>query len=144
MVTQEDFQEYWSTAREKMSASSYSDLHIGIYMACARSDKLSLLHACKLSLASKLGITLNRWHNALTVLLEKTFGCMMISKLRAICLLEADYNWLMKLIFVKRMMDNAREKGIVPGEQFAKKGSRAQDGCMVKTCHSNTLHEFFM
>ena len=68
---------------------------------------------------------------------------MVISKLRAICLLEADYNWLMKLVFAKRMMDNAREKGIIPAEQFAKKGARAQEGCLVKTFHgdsSRVLH----
>jgi hypothetical protein len=61
-------------------------MHFGIYMANARSDKLSLLHSAKLSLAARLGITLDRWHNALTVLLEKTFGNIMINKLRAICL----------------------------------------------------------
>lgn len=134
LVTQEDFQEYWLHARE-ITSSSYSNMHFGIYMANARSDKLSFLHAAKLSLAAKLGITLDRWHNALTVLLEKTFGCILINKLRAICLLEADYNWLMKLIFAKRMMDNALSRGVVPAEQFAKKGSRPQDGCMIKLFH---------
>lgn len=126
LVSKDDFQEYWTTARE-MTSSSHIDLHFGIYMANSeRSDKLSLLHACKLSLAAKLGITLDRWHKALTVLLEKTFGCMLITKLsRAICLLEANYNWLMKLVYTKRMMDNAREKGVIPPEQIAKKGSRA-------------------
>jgi hypothetical protein len=91
-------------------------MHFGIYMANAKSDKLSFLHAAKLSLAARLGITLDRWHNALTVLLEKTFGSILIHKLRAICLVEADYNWLMKLIFSKRMMENAREKGLIPEE----------------------------
>lgn len=136
LVTKDDFQEYWNKAREATS-SSKSDIYFWHYMAAARSDKLSLLHAAKLTLAAKLGITLDRWHSALTVLLEKSFGCILINKLRAICLLEADYNWLMKLIFAKRMMDNARTKGIVPDEQFAKKGSRPQDDCAVKTCHTD-------
>jgi hypothetical protein len=90
LVEAQDFQEYWLHARE-ITSSSHSGMHFGIYMANARSDKLSLLHAAKLSLAAKLGITLDRWHNALTVLLEKSFGNIMIDKLRAICLLEADY-----------------------------------------------------
>jgi hypothetical protein len=80
MVTAEDFQQYWLHAREKTS-SSKSGMHFGIYMANAKSDKLSFLHAAKLSLAAKLGITLDRWHNALTVLLEKTFGSILINKL---------------------------------------------------------------
>jgi hypothetical protein len=105
LVEAQDFQEYWLHARE-ITSSSHSGMHFGIYMANARSDKLSLLHAAKLSLAAKLCIMLDRWHNALTVLLEKSFGNIMIDKLRDICLLEADYNWLMKLIFAKRMMNN--------------------------------------
>jgi hypothetical protein len=134
MVNAEDFQDYWLHARE-ITSSLHSGMHFGIYMANARSDKLSLLHSAKLSLAARLGITLDRWHNALTVLLEKTFGNIMINKLRAICLLEADYNWLMKLIFAKRMMENAQVNGVIPQEQFAKAGSKCQDGCMIKLFH---------
>jgi hypothetical protein len=104
-------------------------------MANARSDKLSLLHSAKLSIAARLGITLDRCHNVLTVLLEKTFGNIMINKLRAICLLKSDYNWLMKLIFAKRMMENARANGVIPREQFAKARSKCQDGCMIKLFH---------
>jgi hypothetical protein len=59
-------------------------------------------------------------------------GCIMVEKLRAICLLEADYNWLLKLIFAKRMMNNARTKGIIPAEQFAKAGTRSSDGTLCK------------
>jgi hypothetical protein len=81
------------------------------------------------------GITLDRWHNALTVLLEKTFGSILINKLRAICLVEADYNWLMKLIFAKQMMENAQAKGLIPTEQFAKAGTCCQDGCVIKSFH---------
>lgn len=143
LVSSKDFQQFWLKAREE-TASSYSNLHFGMYMANAQSDKLSAIHAVKLTLAAKLGIPLKRWHDALTVLLEKTFGCILIDKLRAICLLEADYNWLMKLIFAKRMMDNAKLKGVIPEEQFAKSGSRPQDACTVKTffCDcARVLHE---
>jgi hypothetical protein len=132
MVTAKDFQDSWKRAREKTS-SSQSNLHFGLYMASSKSDKLSLLHAAKLSLASKLGIpSLERWSNGITVLLEKTFGATLIYQLRAICLLEADYNWLMKIIFAKRMMENAHKKGLIPDEHFAKSGSQASEGALVK------------
>ena len=49
LVTQDDFQDYWLHARE-ITSSSYSNMHFGIYMANARSDKLSFLHAAKLEL----------------------------------------------------------------------------------------------
>ena len=43
---------------------------------------------------------LERW-GAITVLLEKEFGNIYIDKMRAICLLEADFNRLNKLVFAK-------------------------------------------
>jgi hypothetical protein len=45
--------------------------------------------------------------------------------MRAICLLEADYNWLNKFAFSKQMMDKTFQRDIIPAEQFAKKGSQA-------------------
>jgi hypothetical protein len=42
--------------------------------------------------------------------------------MRAICLLEANYNWLNKFVFAKQMMDKAFEGDIIPVEQFAKRG----------------------
>ena len=35
------------------------------------------------------------------VLLEKIIGNNFVHKLRAICLLEADFNWMNKMIFAK-------------------------------------------
>jgi hypothetical protein len=33
--------------------------------------------------------------------LEKEFGNIYLDKMRAICLMEADFNWLMKLVFAE-------------------------------------------
>ncbi len=78
------------------------------------------MHAAKLTLAATTGIPLARWGNGLTVLLEKVFGNIYIDKMRAICLLEADYNWLNKFVFAKQMGDRAFKEEIIPAEQFAK------------------------
>ena len=51
--------------------------------------------------------------------------------MRAICLLEADYNWLNKLVFAKRMIRRAQEEGIIPIEQFAKSGCQASEGVLA-------------
>jgi hypothetical protein len=45
------------------------------------------------------------------------------SGVRAICLLEADFNWWNKLIFARRMMQQAILDGRIPQECFAKKHS---------------------
>jgi hypothetical protein len=38
------------------------------------------------------------------VLLEKVFGNIYIGKMWAICLPEANYNWLNKYVFAKQML----------------------------------------
>ena len=53
------------------------------------------------------------------------FGNIYIDKMKAICLPKADYNWLNKYMFAKRMMDRAFSEGIVPAEQFAIRGLQA-------------------
>lgn len=131
-VTVEDFQWYWKHANERVS-SSYSGLHMGHYIAAAYDYNLSLLHASKLSMCARKGISLDRWGIGVTVLLEKICGVNYINKLRAICLFEADFNYWQKLIFAKRMMKQARESDLIPDENFATAGIRCDDAVMTKT-----------
>lgn len=130
-VTTDDYQFFWSQADEFIQ-SSYSNIHFGHYKAIARDRYLSALQAAKLSLAARTGIPMDRWGSALTVLLEKEFGNIYLDKMRAICLMEADFNWLMKLVFAKRMMDQAYDAGIIPVEQFARRGTQAAHGVLCK------------
>ena len=90
------------------------------------------MHAAKLTLATSTGVPLARWGNRLTVLLEKVFGNIYIDKMRAICLLEANYNWLNKFVFAKQMMDKAFQGDVIPVEQFAKRGSQAIKGVLTQ------------
>ena len=73
------------------------------------------------------------------MLLEKEFGSIYTDKLRAICLFEAGFNWLVKLIFAKCMMSQAMEKGTVPPEQIAKTETDANEGTMLNILH-NDIH----
>ena len=57
------------------------------------------MNAAKLTLAATIGIPLACWGNGLTVLLEKIFGKIYLDKMRAICLLEANFNRLNKFVF---------------------------------------------
>ena len=47
-------------------------------------------------------------------MLEKIAGVVLVTKRRAILLMEADFNFHNKLIFGKQMMDLAPRHGIVP------------------------------
>lgn len=85
----------------------------------------------KLQLALQTGIYLERWARGMSVMLEKEAGVFLVNKLRAILLMEADFNMINKLIYGVRMMPHARSHSVIPQEQFAEKGKTAQDGKMI-------------
>ena len=79
----------------------------------------------------------------MTCLLEKERGNCYVEKLRAICLLEADFNWLLRYVFAKAMINNMRDMDLIPVEQIAAKGKTAIDGVMQKQLFydsANALH----
>ena len=47
----------------------------------------------------KRGLVLDRWGRGLSVMIEKMFGCNLVSKLRSILLMEANFNFTNKEIF---------------------------------------------
>ncbi len=125
-----DFQSYWQLANEDIQ-SSESGCHFVHYKAASYDCYLSAMHTAKLTLAASTGAPLARWGNGLTVLLKKVFGNIHIDKIRAICLLEANYKWLNKIVFAKQMMDKAFQGDIIPAEHFAKRGSHATEGVLT-------------
>ena len=121
-VSAGDFQQYWRKARER-TASSISGLHFGHYKAAASSDLLSFIHAACIESAFSRGYPLRRWTRGLSCMLEKEEGVVRVDKLRAILLLEADFNFATKLLVGKRMVDSLEQEGALADEQF---GSRKQ------------------
>ena len=97
-ICQREWSDRWSPAREKTS-SSESGLPFGHCKVAARSPAVSHLHALKTTLVLKRGFTLDWWSCRLSVILEKTFGCTLVAKLRAVLLMEADFNFLNKLVY---------------------------------------------
>ena len=71
------------------------------------------------------------------VMLEKIAGIALVNKLCAILLMEADFNFHNKLIFGKRMLDQARANGVIPAEQYSEKESTAEDGSYDKILQSD-------
>ena len=65
-------------------------------------------------------------------MLEKKPGVTIAEKLRAILLMEADFNGSNKEIFSNRMMDNVCSHGVMPEEIFSKKGKTSGDGTLAK------------
>ena len=130
-ITPEEFQYFWKRIKEG-TASSYSGIHYGHYKAAAHSDKISSFLSKKITLISKTGVPPERWSYGLTVLLEKIAGLALVNKLRAILLMEADFNFHNKLIFGSRMLNAARTEGLIPSEQYSDKQNTAEDGSFDK------------
>ena len=141
-VRSQDFQHFWLHAREA-TESSKSGLHFGHYMAAAHDKVVTRMHVSSLNTIRECGVSPDRWKGAVTVLLEKVFGVRLVDKLRAICLLEADFNWLNKLIFARRLETHCRKHGIIPPEQFCKSKSNCEEASLVKNLindHARILH----
>jgi hypothetical protein len=93
-----DFQNYWKKAKERTSLS-ISTLHFGHYKAVCKNDTLSEMHSVFVDIAVNSGFSPKRWQRGLTVMLEKKQGVILVNKLRAILLMEADFNYANKTIF---------------------------------------------
>jgi hypothetical protein len=114
-VTKQDYDAFWKKARERTS-SSISGAHFGHYKAAVGNDTIAEFHACFTELAFSYGCSIERWQRGLQALLEKLAGCTAVEKLRAILLLEADFNFATKLFLGFRMMNNAHAAGLLPPE----------------------------
>ena len=131
IITREVWQQKWKKKKEQ-TASSVSKLHFGHYITGANSDCISDFHALKTSLALVHGIAIGRWSRGLCVMLEKVMGVKLINKLRAILLMEADFNASNKIVYGERMLDNARKYKLMPEEVFSEKNREATDGGIAK------------
>jgi hypothetical protein len=69
------------------------------------------------------------------------FGVQLVSKLRAILLMEADFNTMNKEVYGVRMLDNARQYKLIPDEIFSKQNHTANDGGLVKMLFYNIARQ---
>jgi hypothetical protein len=131
VILPEQWKAYWKVANEDTS-SSISGLHFSHYKVGAMSELISHYHAARVTVVLAWGIALSRWSNGLTVMLEKVLGCTLVTKLRAILLMEADFNATNKMIYGKRMMESTRQHGWMQEEVFSEKNREPVDGTMAK------------
>ena len=131
---------FWNKAREETS-SSESGLTFSHYKAGARSSLITHFHATKSSVAIKLGVGLERWSRGLSVMLQKIPGCDLISKLRSILLMEADFNCTNKIVYGTRMMNNVRKYGFMPDEIFSEKNRTAEEGSLSKVLFYDVVRQ---
>jgi hypothetical protein len=140
VVTTEAWKEKWSGAKERTS-SSESGMHFGHYIAGRKSDIVSKHDAMKSTICLKRGFSLDRWGRGLSCMLEKIAGCSLLSKLRSILLMEADYNANNKIIYGMRMLENVRRYGLMAEEIFSEVGKTADDGALSKVLFYDIIRQ---
>ena len=74
-------------------------------------------------------------------MLEKTLGITLVTKLRAILLMEADFNATNKIIYGNRMMEKVREHALMPNDIFSKQNRMADDGTLSKTLFCDLVRQ---
>ncbi len=132
VISRERWQQHWKKVKEDTSSLQWG-LHFGHYIAGADCDYILQFHALCVLLALKKGIVLERWSNGLSVMLEKMFRVRLVSKLREILLMEADFNVMNKEVYGVRMLNTARKYKLVPEEIFGEKNQMADNGSLAKT-----------
>jgi hypothetical protein len=130
-IMKEDHWGHWRTAKEETS-SSKSGMHFGHYVAGSLSECIDDFHALKATLLLHHGLVLDRWAQGLLVMLQKMFGCLLITKLHSILLLEADFNGTNKQVYGIRMLANARKHKLMPENIYSKQNRMADDGTPTK------------
>ena len=74
-------------------------------------------------------------------MIEKKPGCTLIEKLRAILLMEADFNFQNGTIYGSRMLQAARQYKFMPEEIFSEQGKTADDGSLAKILIYDTVRQ---
>ena len=116
-LSSNDFITGWSKMRES-TASAPGAGHYGHYKSASvaarlpsdhpdHNKDLASIYATMWSLPLRHGFAPRRWRSCVDAIIEKIPGKPMIEKLRIIMLYEADFNFVLKLIWGKRLVRHA-------------------------------------
>ncbi len=85
-ITPEQWKQYWKVVNEE-TLSSESGLHFKHYIVGSQLDIISHYHAARVMVTLAHAVQLKRWSWGLLMILEKTLGVTLVTKLRAILLM---------------------------------------------------------
>jgi hypothetical protein len=123
------------------TSSSESGIHFGQYIVGCSSDIISHYHAACVTVTLAQAIQLEKLSRGLSVMLEKTLGVALVTKLRAILLMEGDFDTTNKIIYGVRMLNNARAHNFMPEEILRRKNHMANNGRLCKTLFYNIARQ---
>ncbi len=137
VITPAQWKQNWEAVNKETSSSELGH-HFGHYIVGCKSDIIAHYHAARVTVVLAHEIQLKGWSRGLLVMLEKTLGVTLVTKLRAIILMEADFNASNKIIYGIRMMRQAHKYRMIPNEIYSEKNQMADNGTLTKTLFFNT------
>ena len=138
ILTKDDLKNLFKVWRESTTTSP-SGRHLGIYK-CIYSNttnKYAPTIAQNITSLTNLllqnGIGLDRWRKVINLMIHKLDESFLINKLRVIHLFEADYNGTIGILFNRKVLYNAEQKGLLNNNQWGCRPHRqAEDALMLK------------
>jgi hypothetical protein len=118
-ISSAEYIQSWKHCRE-LTSSGKSNLLFGHFKASCKNTNLMEVDRILAEIPFRTGYSLSRWQWAIDVMIPKKSDSLRLDKLRTIVLMEADFNFLNKIIG-GRVMAHAEQCGTIAPEQY---GSR--------------------
>ena len=123
----------------KALVSVYKDTHAKLELKIKATEILQLF-VDLLNLASTKGFALDRWKTVINVMIYKKPGVYLIDKLRVIHLFEADYNFVIGLIFGRRALYSGVHNHTLHPSQWAQPGRQCADVVVLRELTLSMAH----
>jgi hypothetical protein len=119
-ITPAQWKQYWKVVNKGILLYE-SGLHFGHYIVGSKSNIISHYHAARVAVTLPHAVQVERWSRGLLVMLEKTLGLTLVTKLRAILLMEGNFNATNKIVYGVWMMRNAWGHHLIPRRYSARR-----------------------
>jgi hypothetical protein len=113
----------WKRSKEHTSCGR-SGVHFRHFQASCHNPKLCDLDRWFVETTMITGYSLNRWKQGKDVMIPKKSDSLLVDKLRTIVLMEADFNFVNKVIG-KQVITNAKTAKSIAQEQFGSKKNKS-------------------
>jgi hypothetical protein len=135
------FEQGWLKCKEHTAAGP-SGLHFGHFLAACKHEQLKILECAMGNFPLQTGYSPARWQHGVEVMLLKQLNNFHVSKLRAILLFEADFNFNNKRIGRALMWKAEDEQWIAPEQYGSRRNFSAIDHCLNKRLSFDILRQY--
>ena len=139
-ITADDYRIFFKKWKESTTTSDRR--HLGHWKALTcelpaddplhtHADDIIQVFIRQLNLATKKGYAWRRWLRIISAKIPKREGILLLDKLRTIHLFEPDFNWILGLLFGKRMLQSADRNGLLHDNQYGSRPGRHAIGAVL-------------